>query len=889
MSLQSVFGISFITSPGDLVGALAVRYDAWTVSLSVLIVMFTSACAFEMAARMERNRAMVWWLPPVAGLQGAGIWAMHFIGMQAFRLDCAVSYDPTMTALSVLPGIVASGSALYLDAQSSARMRTVLFASAILAAGIGAMHYMGMHAMQLDGLVLYDPAWFLLSLGCVFCFAYAALVLRRRLRKQVRTRPALASVAGGVVMGGATAGMHYISMAGAHFVTLLPGAMPPDPLATNPATLASVVAGVTLVLVLGGLGFTTGVSKLDSMRQRVDLVLACSSQGFATFNAQGVVDRCNPALARMLACTPEDMLGRTVQSLFPAEDVPRLRGSYKIQTRLRRADGSELVCMVHGDEAFDADRTVLYTFAWFEDIAERDAAEQALRRAHSAAREAGEQVRTLLDNSGQGFLVINETLQVEGNFSLACERILGASIQGADITERLIPQGFFDDDDAREPLRRNLLRVFQTADQPVRQAAYLGLLPESVCLDGRTYQLQHRWLASRRLMLILTDISETVALQESVRREHKRVEYFINAIENRSELLKTIETWRHFMAHTLPEILGQTPAPPSLLADIRRQIHTFKGLFSQDSFPGTPVALHRLESALAALPDHPPQWAGGITAAIDQAGLEDCLQQDLALLSEQLGLDLSTTERTTEVPLRALHETGLELARLSHGGQVPAECLAPLRTSLQRLALRPLSRLLEPHFTAAQSLAPQLGKQLAPIRPEGDQAFVDEARWTGFVDALVHVFRNCVDHGIEPPALRADIGKDPQARIACHIEADQHRLTLTISDDGQGMDPERIRAAALRRRITDEQQLKAMAHDDLLHLIFADQFTTRDEVNTISGRGIGLAAVRQAALALGGEVRVHSLPGEGSRFQFTVPLMHPEYIRTKTKEVLHAH
>jgi diguanylate cyclase (GGDEF)-like protein/PAS domain S-box-containing protein len=195
------------------------HYDRVLVMLSVAVAIFASYAALLVAqllpaAANPARRAG--WLAAGGGCLGLGIWAMHFVGMLAFTLPCTNSYDAGLTLLSTIPGMLASGLALHVISQGPPNTLRLWIAGTLLGAGIGAMHYTGMAAMQFDGMIQYDLRLFLLSIGVAVAMATLALWLKFRLaRLKGRWASPLWS---SVVMGLAVACMHYTAMAAAYFV-----------------------------------------------------------------------------------------------------------------------------------------------------------------------------------------------------------------------------------------------------------------------------------------------------------------------------------------------------------------------------------------------------------------------------------------------------------------------------------------------------------------------------------------------------------------------------------------------------------------------------------------------------------------------------------------------
>jgi two-component system chemotaxis sensor kinase CheA len=175
-----------------------------------------------------------------------------------------------------------------------------------------------------------------------------------------------------------------------------------------------------------------------------------------------------------------------------------------------------------------------------------------------------------------------------------------------------------------------------------------------------------------------------------------------------------------------------------------------------------------------------------------------------------------------------------------------------------------------PEYTVR--LAERTGKEIYPFQISGGDRLVDPEVYTEFTRTLIHVFRNMVDHGIEMPAERASIGKERRGTIRCRLSDDAQQIRLQLSNDGKEMELDSIREQAVSRGICTWEDLDAMTGEQQLLLIFREGFTTRQAISGLSGRGIGLAAVRKALERLDGTVRVESGGGSGTTFTFKIPI-----------------
>jgi two-component system chemotaxis sensor kinase CheA len=184
--------------------------------------------------------------------------------------------------------------------------------------------------------------------------------------------------------------------------------------------------------------------------------------------------------------------------------------------------------------------------------------------------------------------------------------------------------------------------------------------------------------------------------------------------------------------------------------------------------------------------------------------------------------------------------------------------------------LIPLSGVLGGFPRAARDMAREQGKEVECV-VKGGETGVDKAILLSLNDPLVHLVRNCVDHGIESPEERLAAGKPRIGKVVLSVRTDGDLLAVTVEDDGRGISPQKVRAAALKKGIIGEQQAASLSLRGALDLIFMPGFSTREQPGETSGRGVGLDVVRKRVTGLGGSVSVDSEPGKGSRFTLRMP------------------
>lgn len=254
------------------------------------------------------------------------------------------------------------------------------------------------------------------------------------------------------------------------------------------------------------------------------------------------------------------------------------------------------------------------------------------------------------------------------------------------------------------------------------------------------------------------------------------------------------------------------------------------------------------------------------------------LQQDKLRACEDLAARLAP-DREAAVAVALLRE------RLQAGQQLLASHLDQIeqyeRRSFElshRLYDEALACRMGPFAEGTQSFARQVRDVARALDKkvrftlEGEATLVDRDLLDRLEAPLGHLLRNAVDHGIEPPALRVAAGKPPEGsiRLAAHHSAGL--LLVSVSDDGAGIDLEQLRARVVRRELASAETVAGMTPAELFEFLFLPGFTLREAVTDISGRGVGLDAVREMVRQVRGTVRVSSEPGRGTQFQIRLPL-----------------
>jgi PAS domain S-box-containing protein len=405
-------------------------YTPRLVILSVLVAIFSSWMSLQIAGQAAANRTQRWVVLGTGSLAlGAGVWAMHFIGMLAFDLCTEVDYDPTITILSNLPSIGAAFVALTLIARDRLRGWGLLAGGVVVGAGIGVMHYAGMAGMRMGLELRYDPFMFGLSIVVAVVLATLALWVRFGLSNVRGLTESKRLLLAAIVMGFAISGMHYTGMEAARFVG--------HPLANTQSNGSSTFLALAISLIVvaftvfvvaanGLLRYRQLFRELSKSEAWMRALLTTTVDGVITVDGDGAILEFNAAAERIYGWTRDEVLGRNIRMLIGDPDVSERAGLlYALETGeitsgaksadvlARRKDGSIVpIRRAVGHARLDGKDLFV---CFITDISERRAMEQAVRASEQQFRSLignipGISYRSLISGD-QPFVFISDAIE----------------------------------------------------------------------------------------------------------------------------------------------------------------------------------------------------------------------------------------------------------------------------------------------------------------------------------------------------------------------------------------------------------------------------------------------------------------------------------------------
>ncbi len=296
-----------------------------------------------------------------------------------------------------------------------------------------------------------------------------------------------------------------------------------------------------------------------------------------------------------------------------------------------------------------------------------------------------------------------------------------------------------------------------------------------------------------------------------------------------------------------------------------------------------PAAPAAKPAASAASADHHPQGANGAKSAASAPHAEKATTSSIRVDYEKLdhlmnligellinrnryamiakNLESNINEVDIVNVAQDLSETTYAMSRISDD----------LQDTLMKVRMLPVSSVFSRFPRLVRDLSRKVNKEVELVF-EGEETELDKSIIEAINDPLMHLIRNSVDHGIEDAETRLALGKPAGGRVTLRAYHKGNSVVIEIEDDGKGIDPEKMREVAINKGIISPEEAKALTDREAVELIFAPGFSSAQVVTDISGRGVGMDVVRTNIKNLKGNIAIHTVPNQGTRFSLSLPL-----------------
>lgn len=459
------------------------------------------------------------------------------------------------------------------------------------------------------------------------------------------------------------------------------------------------------------------------------------------------------------------------------------------------------------------------------------------------------QLKILFDNANEGFLYFDREMVIGNEYSLKAKEIFGEEIANKFITNLL-----FADEEERVFIKDTLVGIL--GETVERQEILISLLKDEFLMNGKFIKVQYKVIGKDTFMLILTDITQNRYLNEKIKDEQQMYKMVITVIAFFELFTEIKDDYKGFTNEI------EKYKTLEMLPNLRREIHTYKGLFAQLELLNIVKKLHALENTI----DYSLK-----VKEID----DDIVYLSSKILYSWLEVDLDVIDtifKPTIVTKPNVLKIEKERIEEIYNNLEKYEDIAILKKDIQKLTYSNIKESFSVYGQLVRTLSKRFEKPMYELILNSDDIYLSQ-NYKPFLNAFVHMFRNSLDHGIETEEERYIFKKDPKGSISCSVRVVDNHLQIHYSDDGRGINLNKIKSKILEKRLLTNEQLENCTEEEILMFIFQDSFSTKEIVTDISGRGVGLASLKGEIERLGGSIKIINHPNDGVEFLFTLPIV----------------
>lgn len=512
--------------------------------------------------------------------------------------------------------------------------------------------------------------------------------------------------------------------------------------------------------------------------------------------------------------------------------------------------------------------------------------QQTVDQRTAELKQAKNSIDEMIDNMKQGVMTFDSDMLVNEHASAFCSQLLGVDAPaGMNIIDLV-----FDKDSVSDDVRRaasfNLQMLFGNSSLQW-EICLLGLpkhiernTNDKTVLLKITYEAIYDSNAEvSRIMIILEDETELVKAQQESLERQKDLSKLAKLVSVKESVFSTFIEESDFQISEsrdqVDEIIeNKSEGFSDSIAGLFRNIHTIKGNAGIFNLRDIAEMAHEMESYLDKINK------GEVTA-------DSRLFVDISAHLDNIENEINTYKKLRTEILGEAGDDGYK-SRVDALLTLASDCLANLNGKIETQQYTELSQRFawssyclqaesfDPYISRyksfVESIANRLGKQVQPLKTEIEWNYFDRVLAGKVNGFLMHILRNALDHGVEQAELREATGKPPKASISLRISLSGERIQIEVEDDGQGIDVDKLVEKAEELGIIDFETANNLSYQEKLDLLYHSGLSTADQVSEISGRGVGLDAVKSSIEGLGGSLEIVTKSGKGTLFRIQIPL-----------------
>lgn len=524
-----------------------------------------------------------------------------------------------------------------------------------------------------------------------------------------------------------------------------------------------------------------------------------------------------------------------------------------------------------------------------------------LKKSNLELDQSRQEIKSILVNIQHGVLTINRDQKINQEYSDYVHTLFGADRQVAGETlESLLIW-----EERRQKERDVIAEWLDLAFNEMMDWGMIislgpALITHQIGGETRYYHNEFNRVMKdgkvEALMVIITDVTAEKRLEAAVEQQKKaygREMEIISAIINqdRKEFENyLVESERMAKsAESLYEQLKEDESDRQCCNSLFRQMHSLKGNSRAYGMKELGELAHEAESILSGVREEEFSLSTELeTGEIAAVKVEGCIEEIKILLeigqdvfrkiAGEQERDLGKTRKQSRK--LTIDEEDMDQILLDFDSLRRSEALRKnshdlnlqeLHWKLYRVKLERLDSVYNRLKNIVNDVAFACGKK-ATLEVDGDAIYLEHRVHGEVVNALIHMVRNSVDHGLEDPGLREAKGKEAMGTVRLETRQEKERVLIRLRDDGAGINPERILKKSLEKGLIEPEMIPTLSRDDILRLILLPGFSSAEKVSEISGRGVGMDVVLSTVSALGGTVEIESEIDYGTIFTMILPL-----------------
>jgi CheY-specific phosphatase CheX/two-component sensor histidine kinase len=274
-----------------------------------------------------------------------------------------------------------------------------------------------------------------------------------------------------------------------------------------------------------------------------------------------------------------------------------------------------------------------------------------------------------------------------------------------------------------------------------------------------------------------------------------------------------------------------------------------------------------------------------ILMEFEDSGIIDLFNEELNLVLEVLGYDFLDDANTVMVEKNVLNSIEDKLSYiLQEIDDDMKEKVFEVLNDVKRIQLASFYQLIESYANETMYLSKKHNKKINPVKLHCPRDIMVPVSFKELTKSLIHIFINSIDHGIEYSKDRINNGKPELGTISCNISMTSNVLTIEISDDGKGIDPDSLSQYLITNKLKTEDELSSLFEDEILALIFEDGVSTKETNSEITRHGVGMGTIKQFVDELDGSINVDSIYGKGTTITICVPVSFEEDLDLETSD-----